>query len=301
MAGMGEVNGDGLLRLGSRRLELVLAPALGGSIARLDLVWLEGRVPLLRGANGTPGNILETACFPLVPFANRVRGGRFTFRGRRVQLPPNLEDEPLPLHGQGLNAAWEITSACGHEAELIFRHAPGDWPWAYEARQHFRLHEAALELVLSCRNLSNAPMPCGLGLHPFFQCDGATRFDAQAAVAWTTDADTLPVARAPAEGRFDLRDRALCGAALDQCFEGWSGRAGVRPSAPVEIAIASDAAFLHVYAPAGKAVFAAEPVTHRPAALNEPEDAWAEAGLRVLGPGEETSLTMRIEALAAMG
>lgn len=302
MGASGDVNradGDGLLRLGSRRLELVLAPGLGGSISRLDLVWLEGRMPLLRGVNGMPEEVREAACFPLVPSANRIRSGRFAFRGRDIRLAPNLDGEPLPIHGQGLNVAWDVESAAEREAVLVFRHPPGEWPWAYEARQYFRLEEAALELALSCRNLSDAPMPCGLGLHPYFGCDVATRFDAHVEAAWTGDADALPADRVPAEGRFDLRDRALCGANLDHCFEGWSGRARIRSTAPVEIAVASDAAFLHVYAPAGKDFFAAEPVTHRPAALNEPEEAWPEAGLRVLAPGEETSLTMRIEAQSA--
>jgi len=45
-------------------------------------------------------------------------------------------------------------------------------------------------------------------------------------------------------------------------------------------------------------IFVAEPVTHANAALNEPEERWSELGMRVLGPGEEMSLQMRLEVIA---
>ena len=46
-------------------------------------------------------NVLDAASFPLVPYVNRIRGGRFTFRGREVRLAPNMAGDPSPLHGQG--------------------------------------------------------------------------------------------------------------------------------------------------------------------------------------------------------
>jgi len=45
----------------------------------------------------------------------------------------------------------------------------------------------------------------------------------------------------------------------------------------------------------------AEPVSHANAALNEPEADWAELGLRVLEPGEEMALAMRLEVRPAGG
>jgi aldose 1-epimerase len=60
-----------------------------------------------------------------------------------------------------------------------------------------------------------------------------------------------------------------------------------------------DADFFQVYSPASGGLFVAEPVTHANAALNEPEERWPELGLRVLGPGETISLTMRLDVLAA--
>lgn len=45
-------------------------------------------------------------------------------------------------------------------------------------------------------------------------------------------------------------------------------------------------------------MFVAEPVTHANAALNAPEDQWPELGLRVLEPGEEMRLDMRVAVSA---
>ena len=51
------------------------------------------------------------ASFPLVPYVNRIRGGRFTFRGREVRLAPNMAGDPSPLHGQGWLSPWQVERA----------------------------------------------------------------------------------------------------------------------------------------------------------------------------------------------
>jgi aldose 1-epimerase len=58
-----------------------------------------------------------------------------------------------------------------------------------------------------------------------------------------------------------------------------------------------DAAFFQLYSPPSGELFVMEPVSHANAALNAPEEEWAELGLRVLEPGETMSLTMRLDVL----
>ena len=151
--------------------------------------------------------MLEAACFPLVPFVNRIRGSRFWFRGRDVILSPNMAGDPNVLHGQGWLNAWQVLFASGDEAELAFEHSAGEWLWTYEARQHFVLDELGLTVRLSCLNTSAEPMPCGLGQHPYFPCGPETRIDTAVESAWEIDEQVLPVAKVPAQGRFDLTDR----------------------------------------------------------------------------------------------
>ena len=182
---------------------------------------------------------------------------------------------------------------------LSFRHEAGEWPWAYEARQHFSLDEQGQRSCLTCRNLSSEPMPCGLGQHPYFPCGPETQIDTEVTSAWTIDDKVLPVDKVPAEGRYDLRDRLVCGQDLDNGFGGWGGEARmIDPDWPYEVRLTSpDAHFFQLYSPSDGGIFVAEPVTHANAALKAPEQQWPELGMRVLAPDEEMSLTMRIDVI----
>jgi aldose 1-epimerase len=293
------VNKD-LIRLASGPLELVLAPAVGGSIARFDFVDGKEKTSIFRGVEDVPENVLDCANFPLIPYCNRIRGGRFSFRGREVTLPQNMKNDRSPLHGQGWLAAWQPVDVSGSGCELRFRHEPGDWPWAYEARQRFDLEPQGFTLGLVCRNLSAEPMPCGLGQHPYFPCTPETVIDTEVTHAWTIDQDVLPVEKVAANGRYDLKDRKVCGQDLDNGFGGWGQICRIHdPSLPFRIQFSSnDASFFQLYSPSEGGLFVAEPVSHANAALNEPEERWPELGLRVIEPGEEMSLTVRFGVIA---
>lgn len=290
----------GLLILAAGSLEATLAPVAGGSIARFDLLVGGRRFPVLRGAEGLPTHSVDTGCFPLVPYCNRIKGGSFHYSGREVTLQPNMPPDPSPLHGQGWLTPWRVASSSQTETRLVFEHSPAQWPWRYRAVQVIAIDPAGLSLSLTCTNLSDEPMPCGLGLHPYFPCTSDTRLDAEVQWAWTVDEDVLPVARVPAKGRFQLRDRLICGQDLDNGFEGWAGIARFEtPGIPFRTEMtATGAPFFQLYSPLSGGSVAAEPVSHANAALNQPEDRWSELGICVLKPGEATSLLMRLDVVA---
>jgi aldose 1-epimerase len=288
---------DITLRAGD--LELVLCPSIGGGIRHFR--WLGGGapLPLMRESHRDEKSVLGLANFPLVPFVNRIRGGRFTFRGREVVLQPNLPGDISPLHGQGWLGEWTVESRGNQDAELRFVHAPGEWPWAYEALQLFALDEQGLTLSLWCRNLDDEPMPCGLGQHPYFPCTGETRLDTLVRTAFEIDEHVLPVGEVPAAGRYSLKERAVCGQDLDHGFGGWGGEALITdPAWPFALRMSSEQArFFQVYSPREGGFFVAEPVSHANAALNEPEEKWEELGMRILEGGGEMRLDMRIELI----
>jgi aldose 1-epimerase len=289
---------DKLVKLHTGDLELALNPSIGGSISSFE--WLgtdRAPFPLMRGCNSDCANVLDAACFPLVPFVNRIRGSRFTFRGREIVLQPNMAGDASVLHGQGWLNPWNVLSANEAETELVFEHPAGEWPWTYEARQHFALDDAGLSVTLSCFNTSTDPMPCGLGFHPYFHCGPDTVLGTHVADAWEIDDKVLPTLKVPAIGRFDLDGRHICAQDLDHGFGGWGGEARISdPTWPVELVMTSpDARFFQLYSPKQGGLFVAETVTHANAALNAPEEDWPELGMRVLEPGEEMSLAMRLD------
>jgi aldose 1-epimerase len=291
---------DSFPRLAAGPLSLCLAPELGGGIASFECCAVSaGNISIFRPFDEAVKAPTALASFPLVPFVNRIRGGAFSFRGRRVTLAQNMPPDSSPLHGQGWLHAWAVERLGDDHAELAYRHSAGEWPWDYEARQIFALDEAGLTLLLACTNRSDSPMPCGLGQHPYFNCTPRTRLDTGVETVWTIDEHVLPVEKVPAKGRFDLADRPVCGQGLDHGFGGWNGRAIISdPDLPLRIEMSSpDAHFFQLYSPASGGLFVAEPVTHANAALNAPEEEWGELGMRVLEPGESMSLTMRVEVL----
>jgi aldose 1-epimerase len=291
------MGGETSVVLAVGNVRLTLSPSVGGAISGFE--WIDGdrSRSILRKYHSPLQKVLDASCFPLVPYVNRIRGGEFRFRGKDVKLQPNMPGDPSPLHGQGWLNRWKVEEASGRAAALAYHHEAGEWPWDYEARQEFALDEAGLSIRLSCRNLSPDPMPCGLGQHPYFPCGSQTRLDTRVAHAWTIDEKVLPVEKVPAEGRYDLRNRLVCGQDLDNGFGGWGGEARMSdPEWPYTVRLSSpDARFFQLYSPPQGGIFVAEPVTHANAALNAPEAEWPELGMRVLEPGGEMTLSMRLD------
>lgn len=284
------------VKLAAGSLRLALSPSIGGSISAFED---DCDRPILRKSNSRAENVLDAASFPLVPFVNRIRGGRFSFRGREVRLEPNMAGDPSPLHGQGWLGEWRVQRQDEVSAVLSFAHEAGEWPWDYEARQEFALDEGGLSVSLTCRNRSSEPMPCGLGQHPYFPCGPETRIDTRVTDVWTIDEHVLPVEKVPADGRFGLADRLVCGQGLDHGFGGWGGEARLSdPTWPHELRLSSPTArFFQLYSPTEGGIFVAEPVSHANAALNAPEEEWPELGIEVLEPAEEMTLEMRLEVV----
>src|SRR5438046_5329294 len=116
--------------LRTEALVLTLAPATGGSIARFYHLGPDGhRTRVLRGTGRSDASVLDMGCFPLVPYCNRIRGGRFRFRRREITQQPNMAGDPSPLHGHGWLAPWTVVEQSGSQVHLLSHHQPDEWPW----------------------------------------------------------------------------------------------------------------------------------------------------------------------------
>jgi aldose 1-epimerase len=202
-----------IVRLAVGELTVELAPAVGGVVRSFRA----GGRPVFR--EGPPGitDANDGGCYPLVPFSNRVRDGRFSFRGREVRLSPTCPAKH-PLHGQGWRGEWRIEAAEERRAVLVLITAPGEWPWALAGPADLRAGRGRADDGLSCRNDGDAPMPCGLGFHPYSRRTrrrSSHGLDTVVAEVWTIDAEVMPVERVAATGRYDLRERRIEGVDLD--------------------------------------------------------------------------------------
>ena len=144
---------DADLVLATGDARLTVDPAVGGRMTSLvvgghELLLTEGFGPIRWG------------CYPMAPFAGRIRDGRFGFRGRSVQLPLNLP--PHAIHGTVFERAWDVVAPDTLAIDL----GP-DWPFAGRVHQRFALRADGLDVELTLE--ADEAMPAMLGWHPWFR------------------------------------------------------------------------------------------------------------------------------------
>lgn len=246
---------------------LEVMPTLGGSITRLD----HRDNAVLRPAMGVPESPLDCACFPLVPYANRIAEGRFSFGGKIYALPRNFGDHPHSLHGVGWQAAWAVGERRSDAIRLQHDHV-GDarWPWSYRAEQMITLEPDCCRIELRVTQMAPDTVPLGIGLHPYLPAGPTTALRMHARSVWLSDSTLLPNREAPVDHFGAWGGGALVAGnqLIDNCYAGWSGNAVItQPWGSIEIdAIGADNA--HLYRPSDEPYFCIEPVSHLPNAIN---------------------------------
>jgi aldose 1-epimerase len=266
-----------------------ILPQAGGLLAALDC----GGLPVLRAMPEGSINPLDAACFPMVPWCNRIAGGRFVWAGERISLAPNFQPEPHAIHGHGWQSVWDVAAAEASRCTLIHRHhgsAPG-WPWAYEAQQAVVLDAAGCTITLSLTSHADTPMPAGLGLHPYLRRRPETRVRFAAGSVVAVGSDMIPTGKRlpPSQfGDFAAEGGAVLPSALiDHCYAGWDSTAVVEDDLGIITLRAAGAPHLHLYAPPAPDILCLEPVSHLPDAVNA-------GGMPLCAPGETISLSLRI-------
>src|SRR5262244_154359 len=90
---------------------LRLAPAAGGAVVRY---WLERGARVWEWLRASPPEAFRdrnpylASAFPLVPYSNRIREGRFSARGRSLIQPLNWPPERHAIHGHGWQTPWKL-------------------------------------------------------------------------------------------------------------------------------------------------------------------------------------------------
>ena len=289
------------LRLSFDEWRAEIAPHIGGSILSLTHAGRTVLRPTPEEAVET-GAVRRTACFPLVPYANRIADGRFRWDGRAHRLVENFPASPHPLHGVGWRRAWHVVSADECSCVLRLEHRPQgdeqqDWPFAFDAEQKISLGSGGLSVKLSVINSDEFAAPLGLGLHPLFPRRGSERLTFNAAGAWRNGSDMLPSLRVSGGLWEHAAGQSIDAQVLDNDFFGWEGVARIEAEGADPIRISASAIFslLRVFTPADKDFFAIEPVSHSTDAINRS----GTAELLRMQPGAGLSGTMNIDVGAS--
>lgn len=149
--------------LRTERLQVALAPDAGGRVAQIRF---DGREWLVGPDDGWPATI-AWGCYPMVPWAGRLRAGRFAFGGAAHTLPLNFGGHAI--HGVGFSRPWQIDVLEADSAQLsLVLPQDGYWPFGGTATQTVHLEGDRLLLELAVQTGTQA-MPVALGWHPWFR------------------------------------------------------------------------------------------------------------------------------------
>jgi aldose 1-epimerase len=106
---------------------------------------------------------LGWGCYPMVPYAGRVRHGRLMFDGREHLLPLRLP--PHAIHGSVFEKPWTIEESDATRCRLATELQP-NWPFGGRVEHSIELFDDHLTMRLAVT--AEETMPVQVGWHPWF-------------------------------------------------------------------------------------------------------------------------------------
>lgn len=251
----------------------------------------------------------------LLPWPNRIAGGRYAFEGRELQLPVNEPRTGSAIHGLTRDLPWRPVDVSQELVSLTLDLRPvAGYPFALGLTVTYALSMPGLSVRVTATNQGDAPCPYGAGAHPYVRAGNDGLIDdalltIPARVTLDADARGIPTGVAlPVDGTpFDFRSPRRVGATMfDTAYTDFIAdadgitRVSLRnPDTGREVTVWVDAAhtFAMIYsgdtladASRRRTGLAIEPMTCAPDAFN------SGAGLVVLQPGESHTGSWGISA-----
>ena len=162
----------------------------------------------------------------LMPWPNRLDGGRYTFAGKQYQLP--ITDVALgnAIHGLARWARWVPVAVNASSVTLACDIPPqAGWPFELRAEVTYALHpDHGLTVTAVARNHGETPAPFGAGFHPYLALHGhrldETTLHVPAQQRFVTDETQLPLGTQDVAGTpYDFgRARRLKALRMDDTF-----------------------------------------------------------------------------------
>ncbi|WP_051683798.1 aldose 1-epimerase family protein [Blastococcus sp. URHD0036] len=225
----------------------------------------------------------------LLPWPNRLRGGRWSWAGRERQLDVVSPAAPNAIHGL---LSWQPFGVLSRFSDAVTVGAVleprSGYPFRLLVALDYALTPQRLSVTVRVRNASAEPAPFGVGMHPYLAVggdgDGAiaeAELTVPASTALVTDGGLPTGGREPFDGAVGrIGDRAIDTpfTGLERDDDGWA-RVRLRgPAGSVELAVDRAWPWLQVYTgdtlPAGqrRRSVAVEPMTCPPNALADGVD-----------------------------
>jgi aldose 1-epimerase len=252
----------------------------------------------------------------LFPFPNRLHAGRWTWRGRDWLLPLNCPQARHAIHGLVCRQAWRVTELHADvNSASVHGETTGDplWPAPYRLAHLIRLDRtdqaSRVTLKTTITATGDAPLPFGLGFHPYFALadfGGADVIVTVPAQAYWQLANFLPTGQVlSVDASRDLRLGKPCrDLQLDDVLTRLREPtcALQHPTKNLQLRIHLSPAFREVvvFTPPHRQAICLEPYTCTTNAANL-HMGHADTGWRVLAPGKTEKTKILLEVGAAQG
>lgn len=204
---------DDFVRLAAGPVEVEVLPRVGARLHRLRAFGHD----LLHTPNAPAAHQTEPflwGAYVMAPWCNRIEARPTEVRGRVVDVPASFADGTA-IHGLVHDARWTVADAAAAEARFAVEHDLGGWPWRFRAELAITLDDATVTLEQRLTNLDDAPMPGGLGLHPWFRRPQVAALHAGRALP---SVDSELAEPQPVSGDLDLRSAGGVPLGLDAAW-----------------------------------------------------------------------------------
>ena len=168
------------IELKSTKASVVIYPEYAGLLNNFKIIDGEVELDVLYGYNSEEeigrelSNDFRSA--KLSPFANRIKGGKYSFEGRDYQLPINFPNEGNSIHGLIYNKPFEVEEQTNSALRISYKVERGSfkgYPFSYSIMINYFLEKSKLTCTTVVTNDDNEVIPVGDGIHPYFRLKGS--------------------------------------------------------------------------------------------------------------------------------
>ena len=287
-----------------------IAPELGFNCFQFLAVVGERTVDVLDSVTGfeSGGQRASSSGIPILfPFPNRIRGGKFTWKGKDYVLP-GTDKWGNAIHGLCMDRPWRVVRQSDDFVTGQFQlsvDAPDRrslWPSDFVIEVDYELVRSRLRARFRISNPGQHPLPWGLGTHPYFKLPLSREsrvedclVEVPARKRWELE-NCLPTGKIlDLDESTDLRDGAYVSTVkLDDVYTDLEYEGPqfdclvVDEAAGLQVTLTCPPIFREIVAftPPNRSAVCLEPYTCPTDAVNL-SVAGREVGWRVLGPGQE--------------
>ena len=175
---------------------------------------------------------------PLVPWPNRLHGGRYTWDGTEHEVPLDEPSQGNALHGLARYRAWRPVDRTRDAVTMTLRlHPSPPYPFCLDLAVRYALTDEGVVVESSATNVGADAAPYAQGAHPYITVGGRiddARLTLPADTRLPTDENQIPTGTEPVDGTpYDFREpRPIGSLEIDHAFcdlrRGPDGRARLR-------------------------------------------------------------------------